>query len=136
MDNCVIKRSNHILNDTGSLFVFEGKENIPFVVKRIYYITNVKDREAIRGNHAHKALHQIMVCLGGSCEILLDDGKNREIVQLDDPGKILYIMPCVWREISKFSEGSTLMVLASEEYDEADYIRNYEDFRDYVRGLK
>ena len=136
MDNCVIKESKHIANNTGSLFVFEGEDNIPFTVKRIYYITNVRDYDTVRGNHAHKNLQQIMICLGGSCKIIIDNGAERETVLLNDPAKILYIKPCVWREITEFSENSTLMVLASDEYDESDYIRKYKDFKEYIRSLK
>ena len=106
---------------------------LPFDVKRVYYITDISSDKIIRGNHAHKQLKQLMICLGGTCEILLDNGIDRTVVLLDNPGKILYIQPCLWREISNFSKNATLLVLASEEYSEEDYIRKYEDFKEYAR---
>ncbi len=133
MDNVSVSRTEPIGDGSGSLYVLEKQSKLPFEIKRIYYITDVASCSVIRGNHAHKQLRQLLFCVGGSCEITLDNGVDRMTVILDDPGKILYIRPCLWREISKFSKNATLIVLASDEYNEQDYIRDYEEFKEYVR---
>ena len=119
-------------NDTGALTFLEAGRDIPFEIKRIYYIYDVAPG-ARRGFHAHKKLEQYLICIHGSCRILLDDGETQESVLLDDPGTGLYVGPGTWREMYDFSEGAVLMVLASEYYDEGDYIRNYEKFLEYLR---
>jgi len=116
----------------GDLFVGEYQKDIPFLVRRIYYICNVEDSNVIRGFHAHKELHQIMFCVGGTCDIILDNGCERITVPLDMPGKYVYIQPGLWREMTHFSKNATLMVLASAEYDEGDYIREYDEFLRYI----
>jgi len=116
----------------GDLFVAEYRKELPFLVKRIYYICDIKDKEIVRGLHAHKKLRQVMICLGGECSVIVDDGKKRETIVLDRPGKAIFIEPGVWREITNFSRNATLMVLASDLYDEDDYIRNYEDYLKYI----
>lgn len=90
-------------------------------------------KDVRRGFHAHKSLKQILICVSGSCKILLDNGYEKEIVLLDNPSKGLMVESNMWREMFDFSDGAVLMVLASELYDEADYIRNYEDFLSYVK---
>lgn len=115
-------------DDRGNLVSLEGNKNIPFDIKRVYYIfDNVAGVE--RGFHAHKNLKQVVVCLHGSCTFVLDDGKSREEVVLDNKSKGLFVSEFIWREMKNFSPGAVLVVLASEHYDEADYIRNYEDFK-------
>lgn len=105
----------------------ESNNNIPFEIKRVYYIYDTK-ADARRGSHAHKVLEQVLVCTSGSCKILLDDGHEKEIFELDSPAKGLYVGQMVWREMYDFSSGCVLMVLASEHYNESDYIRNYDEF--------
>lgn len=114
-------------DDRGSLVSLEGMKNIPFDVKRIYYIFNTKDGVA-RGFHAHKALKQVAIAVNGSCRFLLDDGKKQESVVLNSPTKGILIDSCVWREMYDFSHDCVLMVLASEHYDESDYLRDYDAF--------
>lgn len=87
-----------------------------------------------RGFHAHKSLQQILVCIHGSCKIKLDNGKEKKIVPLEKPYEGLYVSNAMWREMFDFSPEAVLMVLASELYDEADYIRNYEEFLEYVKN--
>lgn len=111
--------------------VEEGKE-IPFQIKRVYYIYETA-KNVRRGYHAHKSLQQILFCVHGTCTIHLDDGKECAEVRLDKPYEGLYISNRMWREMYDFSEDAVLMVLASELYDEADYIRDYQEFIDYVR---
>lgn len=120
-----------ISDERGALVALEANASIPFDVKRVYYIFNVRDKAA-RGFHAHKALKQVAVCVSGSCRIVLDDGKNRESVWLDSPEKGLLIKELIWREMYDFSPDCVLLVLASEHYDESDYVRDYEDFRELV----
>mgnify|MGYP001332068716 CR=1 FL=1 len=118
-------------DDRGGLVAIEGDKAIPFDVKRVYYIFGTQ-KNVTRGLHAHLALKQLMVCATGSCEILLDDGKNRESVRLDSPTKGLLVEGLVWREMSRFSSDCVLLVIASERYDESDYIRDYEEFQRLV----
>ena len=108
----------------------EGKES-PFQVKRVYYMYDTVEGVR-RGYHAHKCLEQILICVHGSCKILLDNGKETAVVNLDTPYEGLYISNDMWREMYDFSEDAVLMVLASELYDEADYIRNYDEFLKFV----
>ena len=100
---------------------------MPFDIKRIYYLYDVPGGNS-RGGHAHKGLYQIMIALSGSFTVTLDDGKNKKSFHLYQPYQGLLITPGLWRDLDTFSSGSICMVLASEEYDEDDYFRNYEDF--------
>ena len=90
----------------------------------------------MRGKHAHKNLAQILVCVHGSCKIILDDGSSKKIVPLEKPYEGLYVTNDIWREMYDFSSDAVLLVFASELYDESDYIRNYEDFLEFVKGRK
>lgn len=116
-------------DERGSLVAVEiGMDKaVPFDIKRIYYIHHTAEHVS-RGYHAHKKLKQVAVCLSGKCRMVLDDGTNREEVWLDCPTKGLVIEEVVWREMHDFSPDCVLLVLASEHYDEGDYIRDYEDF--------
>lgn len=115
----------------GQLVALEEGKEIPFQVKRVYYMYDTVEGVR-RGYHAHKCLEQILVCVHGSCKILLDNGKETAVVNLDTPYEGLYISNDMWREMYDFSSDAVLMVLASELYDEADYIRNYDDFLKFV----
>lgn len=114
-------------DERGSLVALEDNKNIPFTIKRVYYMFDTKDGVR-RGFHAHKKLKQLAVVLKGSCRFLLDDGKEKVELFLDNPEQGLYIESFVWREIYDFSEGCVLMVLADSFYDETDYIRDYQEF--------
>ncbi|MDL9985133.1 FdtA/QdtA family cupin domain-containing protein [Providencia rettgeri] len=114
-------------DDRGSLVSLEQNKNIPFEVKRIYYIFGTKEGVS-RGFHAHKNLQQVAICVKGSCRFVLDDGHNKDEIILDNPNIGLHINSFMWREMHDFSEDCVLIVLASELYDESDYIRNYNDF--------
>ena len=129
-----IKRYNFTPHgdDRGQLIAIEEFKDIPFAVKRVYYIYDTVEGVR-RGFHAHKNLKQILVCVHGSCKIHLDDGKETAEVVLDKPWEGLYIEHNTWREMYDFSPDAVLLVLASELYDEADYIRNYEDFLKFVK---
>lgn len=114
-------------DERGGLISLEGNRNIPFDIKRVYYIYDT-EAGVSRGFHAHRDLKQIAVCVKGSCKFIIDDGDVRQEVLLDSPLKGLLIESMQWREMHEFSNDCVLMVLASELYDEADYIRDYETF--------
>lgn len=117
----------HWDDDTGSLVAIEAEGTIPFGVQRVYYIFETTPG-AHRGFHSHRDLAQLLICVHGSIDIIIDDGCTREQVTLDTPTKGLYIGPYVWREMLNFSDGSVLVVLANHHYDPADYIRDYDQF--------
>ena len=116
-------------DNRGYLSVIEGGMDIPFEIKRIYYLYMVP--EAARGAHAHKELQQLLVATSGSVDITLDDGKEKKTFHLDRPWKGLLVVPGLWRDLDNFSGGTVLMCLASEKYDEGDYIRDYNEFLEY-----
>ena len=119
-------------DDRGMLVALEEFNDIPFTIKRVYYMYNTK--EGIhRGFHAHQSLEQILVCIHGSCKIKLDNGKERKIVALEKPYEGLYVPNNMWREMYDFSTDAVLLVLASELYDPNDYIRDYDDFLKYIK---
>lgn len=110
----------------GNLSVIE-KDCIPFTVKRVYYLYDVPSN-AYRGGHAHKNLYQFLIALSGSFDVVLDDGSQKKTITLNKPNKGLLIPKGIWRELENFSSGSVCLVLASEEFDEEDYIRKYKQF--------
>ncbi len=114
-------------DERGDLVSLEAKKEIPFDIKRVYYLFGTESCVS-RGFHAHKNLQQMAICVKGSCTFILDDGNIREKVVLDSPLKGLYIDSMKWREMHDFSDDCVLIVLASSIYEEADYIRDYEDF--------
>lgn len=112
----------------GSLIALEDGANIPFDIKRCYYIYNTQ-KGVRRGFHAHKNLQQLAVCVSGSCRFFLDDGESTKDILLDSPEKGLVLKGLIWREMYDFSDDCVLVVLADQLYDESDYIRNYHDFQ-------
>ena len=114
-------------NSEGNLIALESFKEIPFEIKRVYYIYGTP-KNITRGKHAHKKLEQVIVCVSGSCDFIFDNGEKREKVTLDSPNKGIYIKNNIWREFTNFSSNCVIMVLASELYSESDYIRNYDDF--------
>lgn len=118
-------------DDRGSLIVAETKKNIPFNIKRFYYILDAKP-DLPRGFHAHKQLVQLAFCINGSCRMVMDNGFEKKEVYIDKRNVGLMIPPMIWHEMHDFSEDCVLLVLASEHYDETDYIRDYEEF---IKGV-
>jgi dTDP-4-dehydrorhamnose 3,5-epimerase-like enzyme len=114
-------------DERGSLIALEGNKSVPFDIKRVYYIFDTKEGVS-RGFHAHLNLKQVAVCVTGSCRFVLDNGRQREEVVLDKSTIGLLINDLTWREMYDFSPDCVLMVLASEHYDESDYIRDYQEF--------
>ena len=115
-------------DERGQLIALENNKNIPFEIKRVYYLTQTRE-DVARGFHAHKELMQVAVCISGRCLMKLDDGISQEEVWLDSPVKAILIRKMIWREMHHFSPDCVLLVLASELYDEQDYIRSYSDFK-------
>ncbi len=122
-------------DDRGQLVALEEFKDIPFEIKRVYYMYDTKEGVR-RGFHAHKCLEQILICIHGSCKILLDNGTEKKIVALEKPYEGLYVSNDMWREMYDFSPDAVLMVLASEYYDECDYIRDYDEFLKYIGKSK
>ena len=121
-----------ISDDRGNISVVEGNRQIPFDIKRVYYLYDVPT-EAQRGAHGHKTLEQAIIAISGSFEFTLDDGYNRQTFFLKKPWQGLYVPPMMWRELNSFSSGSVCLVLASDIYKEDDYYRNYKEFLDDVK---
>lgn len=125
--DCSVIDISKVHNDAGNITVVENNKNIPFEVKRIYYLYDVPSGES-RGGHAHYELEQFIIAASGSFDVILDDGVNKKTVSLNRPNLALQIVPGLWRELDNFSSGSICMVLASHVYDEKDYIREYSEF--------
>lgn len=113
-------------DDRGKLISVEALRDVPFAIGRVYYI--VGRDGASRGFHAHRTLQQLMICVYGSCRILLDDGRSRSDYRLDQPNVGLFVGAMTWREMHDFAPDSVLLVLASDPYDDGDYIRDYDEF--------
>lgn len=132
MENiCTIAPLIKITDPRGNLTVCEGMKDVPFEIKRAYWTYDVPEGQD-RGAHAHKELQQLIVAISGSFTVNLDNGREKASVHLNHPWQGLIIKPGVWRTIDDFSTGAVCMVLASEHYDEADYIRDYDEFLKWV----
>ena len=126
-----IKKLQKINNFGGDIFVFEG-HRFDFSIHRVYFTKNVPVGE-VRGHHAHKTLEQILLCPHGEIQVTLDDGKRKpETVTLKDPEDAIYVGPGIWHTMKWLKPDSILLVLASQPYEESDYIRNYDEFKDFV----
>lgn len=122
-------------DERGALVAIENGKNLPFDMSRIYYIYNA-DSGMVRGKHAHKDLNQVLLCLNGSCDILIDNGSERETVHLDRPDRGIYIHGFVWREMMNFSDGCVLMAIVDRGYDPADYVFDYNEVKNYAERNK
>jgi len=133
LDDCRIIELNKIADPRGNLTFLEGGRNIPFEIKRVYYLYDVPGG-ATRAGHGHKTLQQLVIAMSGSFDVTLDDGTKKKKYHLNRSYCGLYVAPMMWREIDNFSSGSVCVVLASDFYDEADYFRRHEDFLEAVRA--
>lgn len=127
IDACQMVSLPKIADPRGNLTFIEGGCHIPFDIKRVYYLYDVPGG-AERGGHAHKGLHQLIIAMSGSFDVVLDDGGKKKRVHLNRSYSGLYVCPMIWRELDNFSSGSVCMVLASSKYEEDDYYRNYAEF--------
>lgn len=127
VEQCRIIELPKISDPRGNLTFIEGRRHVPFDFQRMYYLYDVPGG-AERGGHAHKALHQLIIAMSGSFDVLLDDGRNKKQFHLNRSYYGLYVCPLIWRELNNFSSGSVCVVLASNTYDEADYYRDYSEF--------
>jgi dTDP-4-dehydrorhamnose 3,5-epimerase-like enzyme len=128
VQDCKLIDLPKIHNRLGNITAVENLTTIPFSVKRVYYLYDVPSNEE-RGGHAHYELQQFIVAVSGSFDVVLKDGINKRTVSLNRPNRALHIIPGMWREICNFSGGSVCLVLASLQYNEKDYIRDYIDFK-------
>jgi dTDP-4-dehydrorhamnose 3,5-epimerase-like enzyme len=124
---CEVLDLPKIHNRSGNITPIQGGIDIPFDIKRVYYLYDMPSGET-RGGHAHKNLYQLIVAVSGSFDVVLDDGKEQKTITLNRPNFGLYVTPYIWRELENFSSGAVLLVLASMKYDEMDYIRDYQEF--------
>jgi dTDP-4-dehydrorhamnose 3,5-epimerase-like enzyme len=132
LDDCKLIDLPKIADARGNLTFVEGGRHVPFEIKRIYYLYDVPGG-AERGGHAHKNLHQLIVAMSGSFDIVLDDGRQKKRIHLNRSYHGLYVCPMIWREMDNFSSGAVCLVLASNLYDESDYYRDYKVFLNAVR---
>lgn len=117
----------------GSISVWDNNDALPFEVKRVFYLYDIPGGES-RGAHAHKKCHQFIIAASGAFEVMVDDGKQKKVVQLNQPNYGLHIPPGIWASEINFSSGSICLVLTSENFDESDYIREYEEFLNYIKN--
>lgn len=132
-DCTVIELDRHHSDRKGNISVVENGRDVPFNVKRAYYLYDVPGGES-RGGHAHKELRQLIIAASGSFTVTLDDGHVKRTFTLNRPYQGLYVVPGIWRTLDDFSSGAVCMVLASEKYDASDYIRDYQEFLEYKNG--
>ncbi|MEO6002697.1 MAG: FdtA/QdtA family cupin domain-containing protein [Opitutus sp.] len=116
----------------GNLFIAEAGKQVPFDIKRVYFINTLANQKAVRGKHAHRALQQAIFCINGSFTLHLDDGETRQRVLMNDPGCGVLLGTFLWHTMSAFSYDCVILVLASAGFDEADYIREYDEFLSIV----
>lgn len=128
--DCSVVELGKIENNQGNLTVVQSNQNVPFDIKRVFYLYDIPGGEA-RGAHAHKQCHQFLVAVSGCFEVALDDGVNKRTVTLNRPFYGLHIPPGIWAAEQEFSSGSVCLVMTSETFSEEDYIRDYEQFKAY-----
>ena len=120
----------------GNLFIAEAREQVPFDIRRVYFINTLANQKAVRGKHAHRKLQQGIFCINGSFTLHLDDGQKKQRILLNDPSCGVLLGPMLWHTMSSFSYDCVILVLASEGFDETDYIRDYDEFRTMTRAAK
>jgi dTDP-4-dehydrorhamnose 3,5-epimerase-like enzyme len=133
VDDCKLLELPVVHNPQGNLTFIEEERHVPFPIARVYYLYDVPGG-AMRGGHAHRRLEQLIVAISGSFDVIVDDGSERKTVTLNRSRVGLYMPPMIWRELVNFSSGAVCVVLASAYYDEADYFRDYDDFKAAVEG--
>ncbi|MCK4386482.1 MAG: FdtA/QdtA family cupin domain-containing protein [Candidatus Pacebacteria bacterium] len=129
----IIKLQSYDDFPDGNLTIAESRKNIPFDIKRVYFINNLFNNKSIRGKHAHKKLKQIIFCINGHFTLNLDDGKNKQKILMNNPSYGIYLGSKLWHTMNKFSSNCVILVLAEDYYTEKDYLRNYNDFLKYIK---
>ena len=132
VNECCVNELDKNHRIKGNITVVENRQAVPFDIERVYYLYDVPGGEE-RGGHAHKDLSQLIVAASGSFDVVLDDGTTKKTITLNRPYQGLYVVPGIWRELVNFSSGSSCLVLASHKYDEADYVRDYNEFLKYKK---
>jgi hypothetical protein len=132
LNDCTLIELPKITDPCGNLTFIEEHIHVPFDIKRVYYLYDVPGGSE-RGEHAHKKLHQFIISIAGSFDVSLDDGKQKSIFHMNRSYYGLYVCPMIWRSLTNFSTGAVCLVLASEHYDELDYLRNYDQFIDWAQ---
>ncbi|KKL68586.1 hypothetical protein LCGC14_2123500 [marine sediment metagenome] len=133
LEKCKIIDLPKIIDTRGNLTFIESCIHIPFEIKRVYYLYDVPGGES-RGGHAHRKLQQFIIAVAGSFDVVINDGFNRKKFRLNRSYYGLYVSSMIWRELENFSSGSVSLVLASEFYEEEDYIRDFKEFKDIVKN--
>jgi hypothetical protein len=131
LSNCKIINFDIAQDERGKLLPIEGGKDIPFEIRRVYYLFDIP-LDAFRGGHAHKDLHQIIIAISGSFDVHIDDGHGKKTFHLNKSTQGLYICPMIWREIDNFSGGAVCLVLASDIFKESDYYRDYSEFKSNI----
>jgi hypothetical protein len=129
--DCTVFELPKVKNRAGNITAVQNNIEIPFEIKRIFYLYDIPGGES-RGAHSHKECHQFLIAASGSFEVLLDDGKTKRLIQLNRPNIGLHIPPGIWASEINFSSGSICLVFASHIYNEQDYLRNYDDYLEYI----
>lgn len=132
IQECTLIDLPKVTDPRGNLTFIEGGKHVPFAIRRVFFLYDVPTGEG-RGAHAHKELQQLMICLSGSFDVSLDDGRIKQVIHLNRPWQGLQVPPMIWTSESNFDAGTTCLVLVSDLYDEKDYIRDYEQFLTMVR---
>ena len=130
--NCCVIELSKVHNRSGNITAVEGNQDFPFNIERVYYLYDVPSGVE-RGGHAHIELNQLIIAASGCFDVILDDGKNKKVIELNRPNYGLHIVPGIWRELINFSSGAICLVLASRKYNELDYIREYSDFVNFKK---
>lgn len=130
--DCALVELPRITSRAGSITVLQAGDNCPFDIKRAFYLYDIPGG-ARRGGHAHRELHQLIIAAGGSFDVLIDDGRNRRNVTLNRPYYGLHVVSGIWQELHNFSSGSICLCIASDDYSESDYLRDYAEFERWKR---
>jgi dTDP-4-dehydrorhamnose 3,5-epimerase-like enzyme len=137
VNNCQQIELNQIVDEKdGVLSIAEQNKEIPFSIKRVYYIYGLKSIDAVRGLHAHKKLEQAIFCINGSFKFMADDGKEKQYFFIDNPNQGIFIGKELWHTMFEFSKDCIILVFASDYYNESDYIRDYDAFKKYINRVK
>lgn len=133
INDCKLIQLQNQIDERGGLVIAESTKEIPFDIRRVFYSFNIPDRKS-RGSHAHRTCGQVLTAPTGCYNVLIDDGVNRQVIVMDDPLKALYVPAGIWAEEFNFEPSAICLVMASDLYDESDYIRDYEEYKKY-RGV-